>query len=37
MADVLSVAAIELRDPVPLFILMEADDASFHSQGPGVP
>ena len=30
MANVLIVSALELGDPVPLFILMEADYAAIH-------
>jgi len=34
VADVLLVAALELRDPVALFVLMEAGDSSIHAGHP---
>jgi hypothetical protein len=36
MADVLMVSALELGHPVPLFILVVADDAFLHT-GAGLP
>ena len=36
VADVLSVAAVEVRYPIAVFVLMKADNTSFHSDSVGM-
>ena len=37
MADVLGMTTLEVRNPVVLFVLVEADDAALHQSARGVP